>query len=116
VFCRLVLAFIRSWIGVKTESSSAYANPALQTSIEREEIQDSQSKLCRLENRIDRQITVDVHNLLQGKGVASALNEHLLEEAKTTAIKRLYVEASLIAKSFFEHPKFSSVKKKRDMS
>lgn len=51
------------------------------------------------------------HPDFQGIGVASSLYEHLLAEAKKTGIKRLYVEASLIAKPFFEHRGFSVVKK-----
>jgi hypothetical protein len=39
-------------------------DPALQTSIKREEVLGNQSTLYRLENRIDRRVTVDAHNLL----------------------------------------------------
>jgi len=51
------------------------------------------------------------HPDFQGIGVASSLYEYLLSEAKEEGIKRLYVEASLIAKPFFEHRGFSVVKK-----
>ncbi|GIT97516.1 GNAT family N-acetyltransferase [Sulfurovum sp. TSL1] len=51
------------------------------------------------------------HPDFQGKGVASTLYEHLLTEARTRDLKRLYVEASLIAKPFFKHRGFSVVKK-----
>lgn len=51
------------------------------------------------------------HPDFQGQGVASTLYEYLLSEAKKRDIKHLYVEASLIAKSFFEHHGFSVVKK-----
>lgn len=51
------------------------------------------------------------HPDFQGKGVASALYEHLLLEVRRRDIKHLYVEASLIAKPFFEHRGFSVVKK-----
>jgi len=51
------------------------------------------------------------HPDFHGKGVASALYEYLLEEAKSRKFKYLYVEASLIAKPFFEHRGFSVVKK-----
>ncbi|PHQ24358.1 histone acetyltransferase [Marinobacter guineae] len=51
------------------------------------------------------------HPNFQGRGVASALYEHLLTEARARNLKRLYVEASLIVKPFFEHRGFSVVKK-----
>jgi putative acetyltransferase len=51
------------------------------------------------------------HPDFQGKGVASTLYEYLLLEARSRGIKHLYVEASLIAKPFFEHRGFSVVKK-----
>lgn len=51
------------------------------------------------------------HPDFQGNGVATALYAYLLVEAKNRNIKRLYVEGSLIAKSFFEHRGFSVVKK-----
>lgn len=51
------------------------------------------------------------HPNFQGTGVASSLYEYLLLEAKKAGIKRLYVEASLIARPFFEHRGFSVVKK-----
>lgn len=47
----------------------------------------------------------------QGQGVASALYEHLLAQAKISGIKRLSVDASLIAKPFFERRGFSIIKK-----
>ncbi|EDM68501.1 Thioredoxin related protein [Moritella sp. PE36] len=50
------------------------------------------------------------HPSFQGMGVASALYEHLLAEARIRDIQRLYVEASLIAKPFFEHRGFTTVK------
>ncbi len=46
-------------------------DPALQSSIEREEVLGSQSTLCRLENRVDRRVAVDVHNLLLEQFIAS---------------------------------------------
>ncbi len=51
------------------------------------------------------------HPDFQGKGVASSLYDYLLMQAKQAGIKRLYVEASFIAKPFFEHRGFSVVKK-----
>lgn len=51
------------------------------------------------------------HPDFQGRGVASSLYERLLDEAGAKNIKRLYVEASLAAKSFFEHRGFTTVKK-----
>jgi putative acetyltransferase len=51
------------------------------------------------------------HPRFQGLGVASALYEHLLAEARGRGVKRLYVEASLKAKPFFEHRGFSVVTK-----
>jgi len=46
-------------------------DPALQSSIEREEVLGSQSTLCRLENRIDRQVAVNIHKLLLEQFIAS---------------------------------------------
>lgn len=37
---------------------------ALQASVERKEVLGSRSTLCRLENRIERQVGIDVHKLL----------------------------------------------------
>jgi putative acetyltransferase len=51
------------------------------------------------------------HPDFQGQGVASALYAHLLAKARGSGIKRLYVEASLIARPFFEHRGFSVVAK-----
>lgn len=50
------------------------------------------------------------HPRFQGMGIASALYEHLLLEARARKISRLYVEASFIAKQFFERRGFSVVK------
>ena len=50
------------------------------------------------------------HPGCQGKGVASALYAHVLQQARETGIKRLYVEASLIAQPFFERRGFSVLK------
>lgn len=54
---------------------------------------------------------VYTHPEFQGMGVASALYEHLLLEARARNITRLYVEESFIAKPFFEHRGFSVIKK-----
>lgn len=51
------------------------------------------------------------HPDYQGIGVASTLYAHLLAEARRRNIKRLFVEASLIAKPFFENRGFSVVEK-----
>ncbi|MDN3556844.1 GNAT family N-acetyltransferase [Halomonas maura] len=51
------------------------------------------------------------HPDFQGRGVASSLYERLLAEARAKSIKCLYVEASLVAKPFFEHRGFSVVKR-----
>jgi len=50
------------------------------------------------------------HPHYQGMGVASALYAHLLAEARLNNIERLYVEASFIAKPFFEHRGFVVIK------
>lgn len=50
------------------------------------------------------------HPEFQGQGVASALYEHLQEQAKARKSDRLYVEASFLAKPFFENRGFSVVK------
>jgi len=46
-------------------------DPAIQTSVDRDEQLGSQSTLCRLENRIDRQVAVDVHKVLLETFIAS---------------------------------------------
>ncbi|UTW03982.1 GNAT family N-acetyltransferase [Amphritea atlantica] len=51
------------------------------------------------------------HPDFQRRGVASGLYERLLNEARAKNIMRLHVEASLVAKSFFEHRGFTTVKK-----
>ena len=85
-----------------------------------ERLNEKQPFVAVIENRVAGFIELDAdghidctytHPDFQGKGVASTLYEHLLEEAKSRNIKRLYVEASLIAKPFFEHRGFSVVKK-----
>jgi len=50
------------------------------------------------------------HPDFQRQGVASKLFDHLVTEAIQNNITRLYVEASLIAKPFFESRGFSFVK------
>ncbi len=50
------------------------------------------------------------HPDFQRRGVASALYAHLLKEAEARKLERLYVEASHVAKPFFEHRGFSVVK------
>lgn len=85
-----------------------------------ERLNEKKPFLAVIENRVAGFIDLDAdghidctytHPDFQGKGVASTLFEYLLEEAKSRNIKRLYVEASLIAKPFFEHRGFSVVKK-----
>jgi putative acetyltransferase len=51
------------------------------------------------------------HPSFQNQGVASGLYEHLLWSAKARGFKRLYVEASIVAKPFFEHRGFKQVAK-----
>jgi len=51
------------------------------------------------------------HPNFQGIGVASALYDRLVREARNKNIKRLYVEASLLAMPFFAHRGFAAIKK-----
>lgn len=51
------------------------------------------------------------HPDFQGRGVASALYERVIAEAREAGMPRLYVEASLVAKPFFEHRGFTVVRK-----
>ncbi|AWL11776.1 hypothetical protein HMF8227_01298 [Saliniradius amylolyticus] len=46
------------------------------------------------------------HPDFQGSGVASALYQHLESQATAKGIDSLYVEASIVAKPFFEHRDF----------
>jgi putative acetyltransferase len=45
----------------------------------------------------------------QRKGIASSLLVFVLDEAREANMKRLYVEASTIAKPFFRHHRFSEL-------
>lgn len=85
-----------------------------------ERLNEKKPFIAVIENRVAGFIELDAdghidctytHPDFQGNGVASTLYKHLLEEAKSRSIERLYVEASLIAKPFFEHRGFSVVKK-----
>ena len=49
------------------------------------------------------------HPKFQGKGVASALYRHLEQEARHRGIGRLYVEASAVAKPFFQRRGFTQL-------
>ena len=51
------------------------------------------------------------HPDFQRVGIASKLLDHLIAEALKINITRLYTEASLIAKPFFEIRGFSCIKK-----
>ena len=73
-----------------------------------------------IENRIVGFIELDndghidctyTHPNFQGKGVASCLFKYLIVQAKKKGIQYLYVEASLIAKSFFENRGFTLIEK-----
>lgn len=46
-------------------------DPAIQTSVERDQLLGSQSTLCRLENRVNRQTIVDLHKVLLEQFIAS---------------------------------------------
>jgi hypothetical protein len=46
-------------------------DPALQTMVNREEVLGSQSTLCRLENRMDRDVAVKVHQIMIEQFIAS---------------------------------------------
>lgn len=46
-------------------------DPAIQTAVERDQLLGSQSTLCRLENRINRQTIVDLHKVLLEQFIAS---------------------------------------------
>lgn len=50
-----------------------------------------------------------VHADHQGRGVASALFDHLLARAKAAGLGRLYTEASLTARPFFERRGFTVI-------
>ena len=71
--------------------------------------------LAMINNRVAGFIELDAdghidclytHPSYQNQGVASALYEHLLATAKARGFKRLYVEASIVAKPFFERRGF----------
>lgn len=85
-----------------------------------ERLNDKKPFIAIIENRVAGFIELDAdghidclytHPNLQGRGVATALYKRLLEEAQFRNLKRLYVEASLIAKPFFKHRGFLVLKK-----
>lgn len=51
-----------------------------------------------------------VHPEYQGLGVASNLLKHIEEEAQRLGLQRVYTEASLTARPFFEHRGFQVIK------
>ncbi|WP_445635218.1 GNAT family N-acetyltransferase [Nostoc sp. DSM 114161] len=53
------------------------------------------------------------HSKYQRKGIGSKLLTHLENTAKSQGIKRLYTEASITAKPFFEHKRFIVVKEQK---
>ena len=46
-------------------------DPAFQTALDRDEALGSEATLCRLENRVDRQAMVDIHNIFLDQFIAS---------------------------------------------
>lgn len=54
---------------------------------------------------------VYTHPEFQGRGVASSLYEHLLTRARDKGMERLYLEASYVARPFFERRGFSVIGK-----
>ena len=46
-------------------------DPALQTAVNRDEVLASQSTLCRLENRMNRQTMIDIHQVFLDQFIAS---------------------------------------------
>ena len=74
--------------------------------------------LAMINNRVAGFIELDTdghidclytHPHFQELGVAGALYEHLLTTAKSRGFRRLYVEASIVAKPFFERRGFTKV-------
>jgi putative acetyltransferase len=72
-----------------------------------------------VDNRVAGFIELDVdghidctytHPEYQGQGIATALYQHLEAEAKKRKLDRLYVEASTIAKPFFERHRSSLIR------
>ncbi|MDZ8028807.1 MAG: GNAT family N-acetyltransferase [Nostoc sp. DedQUE11] len=53
------------------------------------------------------------HSKYQRKGIGSKLLNHLENTAKSQGIKRLYTEASITAKPFFENKGFNVVKEQQ---
>ncbi|MDZ8187231.1 MAG: GNAT family N-acetyltransferase [Nostoc sp. ChiSLP02] len=53
------------------------------------------------------------HSKYQGKGIGSQLLSHIENSAKLQGIKRLYAEASITAKPFFENKGFSVVREQQ---
>ncbi|KFZ38710.1 histone acetyltransferase [Shewanella mangrovi] len=85
----------------------------------RARLAQKQPLVAMIEDRITGFIELDgdghidctyTHPDFQRRGVAAALFEQLLQEAKQRQLKRLYVEASLLAKPFFEQRGFSLIK------
>ena len=51
-------------------------DPAIQTSVNRDEDLGSQSTLCRLENRIDRQVAVRIHEVILDQFTSRLMRPH----------------------------------------
>jgi putative acetyltransferase len=54
-----------------------------------------------------------IHHQWQGKGVASKLLAEIEKEAQSLGVKRLYTEASITAKPFFEKRGFEIIKEQQ---
>lgn len=102
------------------EQKSAWAPAPIDYAFWAARLKTKQPFVALVEKRVAGFIELDAdghidctytHPDFQGMGVASKLYEHLLAEAISRNIKRLYVEASIIAKPFFEHRGFSVFRK-----
>ncbi|SHE32408.1 Acetyltransferase, GNAT family [Vibrio gazogenes DSM 21264] len=101
------------------EQKEAWAPTPINYQLWAERLSHKQPFVAIIDNRIAGFIELDsdghidctyTHPDFQGIGVAASLYEHLLAKATEAGIERLYVEASLIAKPFFECRGFTVVK------
>lgn len=104
-----------------SEQKEAWAPTPVDYELWSERLHVKQPFLAVIDNRVAGFMELDAdgyidcaytHPDFQGKGVASTLYESLLKKAMVENISRLYVDASIIAKPFFEHRGFSVINKK----
>lgn len=98
------------------EQQEAWAPSPPDYQVWAERLSVKQPFIAIIDNRVAGFIELDpdghidctyTHPDFQGRGVAGTLYDYLLREARRKGLVRLYVEASLVAKPFFERRGFA---------